>query len=398
MEKILLVWQYYRPDFIETFKNISHDYEFIFLAEIFPKTSTDFVRDFASIIYWKDFPHAQAILENIKPDKVIFMGLEGLISITLNAKAKEKKIPTYYLQHGLYSSIDNYIDLQKTNIQLNKKENSYKTFIFQFIFYVKTFSFNIKSYHYLIKYTINKFSKKTQIEFLINNPIENRKANYYIAYTKQNLESIAIRDKIPEDIIIPIGIPKLDKYFKEYDIERNVTENYVLLIDTPLVEINNPNGSVEKKNISAEIANTFYRQLNNFAKKNNLKLKIKLHPYNYASTFYLKDNNITYLKDCDIDNEILKSKYIVSFYSTLMLQIVLTKPFLIIKYDTKTLISEIEETLSIQFPKITDTNIDFKFFHLSNYPSLKEELIRKYVYKTDGNATIRLKELFSQKF
>lgn len=387
--KILLVWQYYRLDFIEVFKQISEEFDFFFLAEISPILSTAFVDDFAKVIYWQDFENADEIINRIRPNKIIFMGTEGLLSMSLNHTALKNSINTYYLQHGIYDKTTFYVDGQKSKIIKNKSNHNFRTYLFQLFFFFKTIGINKKAVVYIIREIKSKL-KGNQYEFLLNNPISYRTTDYYIAYTLENIKQILDRDKADISKVIPIGNLNLDSFFCEMENE-NEYDSTLLFIDTPLVEVYKPNGVVEKTTMSADEANHIYGKLNSYAKSLNLKLKIKLHPFSYNSDFYVQDKNISYLRNCDINNEIAKANIVAGFYSSLMLPIIVSKKFTLLNQGRKfSLLCDLEDTMRVKFLDVHDNFEKLTFYDINDYPKAKKMMIDNYIYAVDGRATDRL--------
>jgi hypothetical protein len=114
MKKILVIWPTHREDWIFPFKKLSADFEFIFLSGISADDyKENYVKGFATTIHWSSFDSAQEILENIMPCKIIFMSVESGLNIALNIVAKQKGIPTYLLQHGIYTNYKDYRNREK---------------------------------------------------------------------------------------------------------------------------------------------------------------------------------------------------------------------------------------------------------------------------------------------
>ena len=87
-KKILLNWDYVRKDHLEPFYQMMSDCEFVFIHKK-SKPSNEIDIPF-QVIYWSDFKSPYDLLEIIKPDKVVFSGLESFYEISskkLNRKS-----------------------------------------------------------------------------------------------------------------------------------------------------------------------------------------------------------------------------------------------------------------------------------------------------------------------
>ena len=147
-----------------------------------------------------------------------------------------------------------------------------------------------------------------------------------------------------------------------------------------------------RKSKSALISDSEVLHLNEYALTNNLKLKIKLHPYSYESKFYLKHKNIDFIKEYDSIELINCAERIISFSSTLALPSIINKPFLLIRRDnSEILLNELEEWGVPSFPNFNNFLLkDILFHNISDYKIANDNLNRFYFYRNDGLATNRL--------
>ena len=98
---ILLCWGYHRKGWVEPFEKLSNRFTFVYLFHIV-KPENEVNYSSSPAIYWGDFTSPYDILNFVKPEKVVFMGVISGYAIGLNIACKNSGIPTYYLKHGLY--------------------------------------------------------------------------------------------------------------------------------------------------------------------------------------------------------------------------------------------------------------------------------------------------------
>ena len=392
-KKILLNWDYVRKDHLEPFYQMMSDCEFVFIHKK-SKPSNEIDIPF-QVIYWSDFKSPYDLLEIIKPDKVVFSGLESFYEISLNIACRNKNIVTYFLQHGgPMQNLDFYKEAYKNvpNEFLHEVNNqSLLVKLHATFFYFRAIKFkNLFSFHKIVWYYILRRLSSNYMKVLERVQFELRKPNFYIECTFHNASWIKQRDKITDDRVIPIGVMSLDAYFDNYTINDVEKENIFLLIDSP-VEL------IPSLNITEQEHFIFYEKLNDLALKDNCKLYVKLHPKKYGSTNMPNHPNIVYLKDTTIIKEIRVAKSCFCFYSTLAMPAIYFTNCTMIKMNEESSVQDDWQALGI----VNTLNfLDFsKQTFISTDDIIKKQNLEKfvslYLYKTDGSAVERLKEILA---
>jgi hypothetical protein len=214
-----------------------------------------------------------------------------------------------------------------------------------------------------------------------------RKPDYYIECTIHNADWIKQRDKISDNkSILEIGVMSLDPFFS--DTRAHEAKDFYLLIDSPLELF-------PALNISQEKHFTLYDKLNTLALKNNKRLFIKLHPKNYNTNGLPGHENITYIKDKPVIDEIREASACFCFYSTLAMPAIYFNSCYMIMLEEEAPVQKAWETLGvvncIDIAAIFDDNCE-----LSINPVDKTNIgtfVSLFLYKTDGRATDRLKNI-----
>ncbi|MGZ4056482.1 MAG: polysialyltransferase family glycosyltransferase [Bacteroidia bacterium] len=389
-KKILLNWDYTRNDLLIPFLDMKNDFEFIFIYKYDPEREE--IKKFPfQIIFWNDFKDPYSLLRKIEPDKIIFHDIESFHQVALCIAAKNKKITTYVLEHGIKFSLKNVLKGQANhapgkqkneNVQPDKNTNQFNTLRFYLLSLklknILSLPEIISFIYYRKKYGILMGLYKCQFKL--------RTADHYINFTEFNFRYIKERDKLDPDKLIAIGNPYFDNYFSLLkESEKKPEEPYYLLIDTAFVE--DPAIAMEKEPVI-----NYYEKLNAFCLLNSAKLKIKLHPRSYNSNYFPVHTNIEYLKDCNIISEIINARgcfiahfstlspFAMCYSSTVLLNAL---PF----YNTD--LTELKIIPEYDFYSFKPEEI--KFIEVSR--EIKEQIIEKYLYKTDGKATERLKQI-----
>jgi len=406
--KILLCWPYHRQHWVSVFNLLKNDFDFVFLNWADSSFEINSYTDCAKT-YWLNYKNIQQLVEEIKPDKVVFMGVDNPLTILLNHYCKKKHIPTYMMQHGIFHDYAAYIEEETMARQraklprpadnkiiperkgVNKKSGvlfflnslSFKTiFPFITIFQIELLKRFLKSHTKAYRYT--KYSS--------------RRARFYIVFTRFCSGILKIRDGVSFDAMLEVGNQEADEIFKQVNQEElplYSEKPYYLLIDDPLGEIAdyNTNGIFPKEDV-----NSFHQKLNQFALQNNKRLIIKLHPDSYNSTFFIKDDNVTFVKQANIPNLIKFSSAVFGGTSTLLIPALKLKPACLFKYNNK---FELHRFMTdIDYCKVLDYQ-NFKteeiIFDENIADDKKKKFTEAYLYSNDQASVNRIKDILLNK-
>lgn len=392
MKKILANWYYGRQDLTKHLLELSEEAHITFIAKHF-RPQEDEKKNFASknisIIYWGDYTSPYQLLDEVKPDLVIFYDIEAFNQIALNVAAKNRGIKTYVLQHGLRGSyeITDALTHSTKNSDIELSHTSWWTFKFLMrSLRAKNFS----QLGRLLKFIVAR--KKNELTVaLYKNQFELRRADFYIEFSKANATYHKLRDGIKDNRFILIGNPAFDDFHNRIkDISSSpAQEAYALLIDTPFCEAS----FVQKQRMSAEEKNDYVKRLNQYCILKNLKLYIKLHPLSYKAISSLyKDENIQYFTETDIVQLIGNAQLVFLLHFTTLAPLVLYhKPFLFFhnKYVEQ---EEVKASLNIPTYDLLSFNPGELVGKQPQQP-LQQEQIKDYFFIPDGKATQRLKQV-----
>lgn len=62
---------------------------------------SDAHKAFGQVVFWQDYPTAQALLEQTQPKKIIWYLIESYIDMALRVAAQQAQVPCLHLEHGL---------------------------------------------------------------------------------------------------------------------------------------------------------------------------------------------------------------------------------------------------------------------------------------------------------
>jgi hypothetical protein len=331
------------------------------------------------------------LLDEVNPDKVVFSGLESYYEIALNIACRNRNIKTYFLQHGgPMQNLDFYkiaFSHTKNEFEDQGKQNFLQKFHATLFYFRGVKLNNLSSFHKILRYYLSRQTSGNYMKILEQIQFDLRKPDYYIECTFHNASWIRQRDKITDNSrILEIGVMSLDPYFRKDQPQDQ--KDFYLLIDSPLELFPSLHIDQEKHFV-------LYSRLNRLALKNNSRLLIKLHPKNYNTAQLPQHENITYIRDKNISEEIREAKACFCFYSTLALPAIYFSNCNMIRLDEESPVQQEWEKLGvvncIDIKDVLDDN-----YELTMKPVNKqnmEKFVSLFLYRTDGKATERLKNI-----
>lgn len=391
-KKILLVWWYDRQDLIAPYLEMKDELDITVLFYRFPHQESKEVAESLPFkkIYWLDYISPYQLLNDIQPEKVLFFGIESVLTISLIAAAKIKNIPTAYISHGLRGDLNEVIKIDSQPISIeryqksNKNYNEKKWHTLVFLFLV----FSIKkpsSFKLIFEVLRSEIKYKNTFERLQSIKSKWRKVDQYYLYAPENALLIQEIDHPDPKNIFYTGPFIIDSLFKEFnDVKKIDNKDYLLLIDQPLYTF-----TVEQK-----IA--FYKKIANIAQANNKRLVVKLHPMDYKKDFNI--SNIQWLKTNEnMTQFIMESSGILGFFSTMLLPIICYKKCILFETNSSNLVKKWEEFKVIKrvnLQSFQEKDIHFDSFIINE--NSRKDFIKQFVVHIDGQCTQRLKTLILQ--
>lgn len=396
--RILLCWAYHRKHFVSFFKEFENEFEFIYLNWASSDLEIGSYTD-CRVIYFLDYKNVKELVDDVKPSKVVFMGIEGLATL-VNEYCKIKGIPTFFLQHGVFHPYAAYVEeenLEKRKLVKSSGSKQYTKVNTKSLsdFLLSSFSLELlNAYRTIFQQKILFRIYKSKHKSLYFTKSAARRADKYIVFTKYSSHILQERDGVKDGQFIEIGNPETDTILRQIDevAVREVEAEYYLLIDDPLSETVDSNGF-----LSNEAINEFHFKLNNYALQLNKKLVIKLHPDNYESTWLGLHPNIIYKRDSNIASLIKFSIGVFGGLSTLLIPALVTRPCCLFqlneKYTIHKFIREINYCPVLDLFSFTEQDIRFNDNLTTDQ---KKKFIKAYLYRDDRGSYNRLKDILKR--
>lgn len=310
--RILFNFGYYRKGWIAPIESLGPEIEVVYIFYTSPDQELE---KFTShrVIYWDDFTSAQHLLDEIAPERIVFMSIDSIYSITLNFVAHKRGIETFILQHGVYSTYKEYRQRDKRTKKIEEKKQTIPVVRTNAFGFFKA-SLKLKDVFSFIKFPFYLFAKRSQGVFYANYwfTFNAKKPSYYISYTPHTARYFEETERPEKDQLLFIGNPDMDPFFAPVP-PNPFTGKYYLLIDQAMAD--NRYGQVI---YTIQQAINFYLKLNAFCLSKGARMKVKLHPESYHSNWLPRHENIDWIKDGDLPALIHHAEGCFGYFSSLI--------------------------------------------------------------------------------
>ena len=388
--RVRLCWGYHRSGWVAPFEQLNGEFDFHYLFHLSEKeeecSHTNQPRH-----YWNDFRAAQDILDEIKPDRLVFMSLSGLRPIALNMAARRKGIPTFVVQHGYFRSLENYLALPavppktvaetKTTSQASSASEAVR-FMIRSNFAKEPIDSSRAIAMLLLSRRTGYYRSQLRFRF------RGRMPDRYITYSEETSEIHRQLDGASGSLIIPVGIPEFDPIFRLLASSKRDRGKNILLIDSPNAE--NRYGVLTT---SIEHKARFLHDLSQRLEKRGYRLVVKLHPETYEAAWLPSLENIRYVRDHDVGSLIREAHACVGFDSTLMIPAIIARPTMLFELGESTMASYARESgvaIVVRGLECSNEQLDALLDMKERPAELIEKFTRCFAHSADGSATNRL--------
>lgn len=401
MEKrTLLCWNYERRSWLVQFEAIFEPGTYCFI-NFFSKELEQVNNTREEVFYWNDFKNIDDLLARVDPGKVVFMGLDSPYSFLLNHACKQKGIPTYFLQHGIFHSYKAYLyeeaamksaaaaGVAATGSPVPRRDNH---------FFLHSLRFGrLFLYYRIVKFLLLKKIFGSTQRALKAIAGETMQAGNYLVYTKYLSAVLQERDKVPDHKITALGNYEANEIIGAvtaspgYSYEEG---NYLLFIDEAFA--GSPAFKL-KAIVAIDAYNRFLQMLSGYAASVGKRLCVKLHPYSYQVDHFIKDDNIDYVREVPLNELILHAAGIFGFSSTLLIPALYVKKACVFRLNG---FSDIHKALKeMDYCKVLDFHglqaADIGFAARSGEEQVKK-FVDYFLYKADNKYLDRLKKALVQ--
>jgi len=395
---ILWCWWYDRQDLMTPLLPVMAEAENHFLFYRFPEQEKlDFELP-GKRHYWTEYKTPYNVINDLRPDKVVFMGIESMLTIALRSACRKKGIKTFYLTHGLTMAYSKTAENERSVIHERlderfKKDSAYYTRNKNHSLYFFLHAFSrapLVEKAFLIKFALKTKSIPRLHERLYHCQSHWRLADKYIVITKHLGRLMVERDGVKDDRIIEVGPYTLDYLFnalREYKGGQPGMQPYFLLIDQPLAMI------------TEEAQNKFFNNLADTLSSMGYQLKVKLHPRKYKLADATRHANISWVRDeIPLDDLIMNASACLGYFSTLLLPVIWFKPCGIFNPSNNILADEWIEmgvVKKLEFGNVKKEDLLDVLREGATFN--KEGFKQKYLFQVDGKGVERIGNVLLEK-
>ena len=335
--------------------------------------------------YWMDFADAAAVIDAIRPDRLLFMALDGAWAIALNAVARRRGIPTFVLGHG-------HLDADAENVPLTVKGSLAQGSPLPAVRFVHR---SLGMGRLLATMRTMRFMADArrigEREAMHRHRFEERMPKYYVALSPDNAEVYRRRDQAPATRVACIGLPEHDRLFGRVP-PGNPAEGAVLLVDSPTAE-----NRWDETTTTIDEKVAFLRSLDQAAGALGRPLRVKLHPETYQAGWLPNLAHGTYLRDADLVAEFETAAICVGFDSTLMIPAVWLRPTVLIRLRPYSVIDIAAETgaavVASSMEAVDAELLESARLLFCDSTEGRKAYSRRLAFKTDGHAIDRLRSV-----
>lgn len=393
--RVLLNWDTTRKDLMEPFLRLKDELDITVVWGI-PTEEEKASHPFRQVSF-VDYKSAYEMLDDTRPDCILFFNINNFPQVALNMAAKNRKITTYTMHHGIHHA--DFLEITRALISRggHKKRKLLSSFQ-SFRFYFSGLRFkNIGEIIPMIRFAWRR-QRNQRLLAMEKSNFPSRHPDFYINLSPHNAIITKKIDHLTDDSRFRyIGHPFFDSILQDLNrLKSSPAGNrqpYWLLIDFA-----NRDHVLSFKIMGAAGKKAFYQRLSALAKEMGCRLRIKLHPFGYDSPHNYVDDNIDLVKEANMAEEIHYAEKCFSFFSTLIIPVIYHKGscFLFHIGEDRELQKDLVELgVAIRletgsFEKDQIANAEAKVSEESY-----NEFVRRYLYYTDGKSTERLKNVLA---
>ncbi len=397
MKKTLLCWNYERKSWITQFEKILEEGGYVFI-NFYCKDLEQANSTTERVLYWNDFRSVDDLIDQVDPSQVVFMGLDSPYSFLLNYACKSRRIPTYFLQHGIFHSLSAYLYEEERMRKIARNGEKVVTAVTP-VRFKRNNRFFLSSYRIqrtalyfdLLSFIIaKKFMHSVQraLQAVAGKRLH---ADVYIVYTRYLSRIFQERDQVPGHKMVEIGNGEANSLVNNVRSRPDYSftdGEYFLFIDEAFT------GSEKfllPPIVSFEEHNRFLKTLSDYAQRSGKRLKVKLHPFSYGEPRFLNDENIDFLEEADLTDLIAQSCGIFGFTSTLLIPAIFVKRACLFKLndfsDIHRALTAINYCSVLNFHHFSTQDITFND-ELTEIQA--SEFIKHFLFKLDDKCDERL--------
>jgi hypothetical protein len=389
------------------FRDVAADADLTFVEYFFNwgvESHPEYFTTYGALRFWHEFSSAHALLDQVRPDRVVFFYISSLNQVALKVAAQQRGIPTVHLEHGFRQryadSLDHFLMEQGKEQRLNlaKLRRELPHIVRNHLFFLRTIpKVRPPARRELAAYGAEAYARGVNLSFLLKHG-RLRQPDRYVAFSPEIFEFHRELDALtPEQMkqrVTYIGLPQFDQYCNLPTAA--VDPRNVILIDHQF-HGNNMFGW------TLEFRREWVQKIHDIIKALGLKLFVKQHPGDISNAWapYVPKGDVEIIDHDRLRALLPATRLILGGFSTMQLPCAALPHTVLITLEIH---PEKGHLPSRQFVDAgvahAVTDYDDLRARLTDWESLalaqarhKESFIQQFLHKMDGKAGARLREI-----
>jgi hypothetical protein len=405
---ILIVGTIDRPDIISILSGLRQHAKLTFLEYAFnwgtPTNPKNF-EGYGPVRYWSEFRSARALLDELRPDKIVFFYINSLNQVALNVAASARPgVRRYHLEHGhrqryeeaVAASGSHWTTEKATRFDPAKWRRECRHILGNHGFFLGT----LLALDGPRRRDLARFGRRIYLDGpspqLLMEFAHLRRPDHYVSFSPEVFEFHRVQDAVPpEDLarVCYVGLPQFDHFAAL--APQDVDPRNVLLIDTVLHHLH-------VYGWNDEFRAAWVRAIFEIIRELGLKLFVKPHPGDVSSAWrpYLGSGAVEIVDLAGLTRLIPRAGTVIGAYSTLQVPLAAMPHVALITLEIH---PEPGHCGSKQFVDAKVAAPATTFQELRDLLARRDELrveqarakpafVTQFLHRFDGQAGIRLRE------
>ena len=314
-----------RPDIIAILRDARSQARFTFLEYSFhhgSRSHPEYYAGYGPLRFWNEFRHANALLDEIRPDKIVFFYVNSLNQVALNLVARQRGIRTYHLEHGFRQRYEETVEGEVEQKQSRKARFDPLKLQREFRDIAGNHAFFARSVLGL-EGTKRRALARFGYEIYVHGPSTHvlrryaaiRQPDRYVSFSPECFEFHRVQDDLTAaDMarVEHVGLPQFDHLAALP--QAKVDPRNVVLVDH----------SLHQHGIygwTPEFRTTWVRKIYDIIRQLDLKLWVKQHPFDSSAAWapYLDSGHVEVVDSERLAAIIPSTGMVLGLYSTMQL-------------------------------------------------------------------------------
>jgi hypothetical protein len=395
-----------RPDILSMFRDVAGRTALTFVEYYFNwgiESHPEYFEAYGPLRFWHEFRHANDLLDQLRPDRIVFFYISSLNQVALKVAAQQRGIPTLHLEHGFRQryadSLDHLLltDWAEPRLNLSKVRRELPHIVRNHAFFLRSLPrLRPPARSELFRYGLETYARGLSLGRRLKFG-RLRQPDRYIAFSPEIFEFHRVQDALTEqdmERVTYIGLPQFDPYC-------NLPAAPIDPRNVILIDHQNHGGKIFGWTL--DFRREWVEKIHQIITDLGLRLFVKQHPGDLSNAWapYLDKGNVEIIDHTRLRELLPSTRVILGGFSTMQLPVTGLPHTVLITLEIH---PEAVEPASKQFIEAgvasAVTTFDQLRAHLMNIERLaddqsrhKASFVEQFLHKMDGQAGARLRDI-----